>query len=253
LVFGQKKEGGFASEPSARYDLPVPADRERRLDASYGAQAIDLDLDGRADCAIFATDKRSEDVRTQALFYVQGQGRGDGAQTAAEPLFGPRGLPTQLLVILGFVASATFEHVDADPYPDLVVRSVRPDLIDQLRSISSETIDADLYVYLNKKGVLSKKPDLAYRFPVRLRGFEPSARFVGDGVGPGELFLRSEPERIRLFALRASREGLAVLDQSPIWELGVHAQSKLSFHRLAEGATEISILEPHNLVQVRFR
>lgn len=250
----QTGRGAFATEPSSSAPLPVLADRERRLDASYAAQVLDLDLDGRVDCAIFASDKRSEDVRTQALVFVQGQGRRDTVSAPDSPLFGARGVPSQLLVIAGFVAAASFERVDPDPYPDLVVRCVRPDLIDQLRSISSESLDADLYVYLNKKGVLSKKPDLAWRFPVRLRGFDPNARFVGDQTGDGwsELFVRSEPERIKLFGLRVGREGASVLEK-PLWEQAIDEGAEVDFVERAGGQRGVVVRERSQVLEVRWR
>lgn len=253
-TYAQGPRGVFAREPTTSAPLPVLADRERRLDASYSAEAIDLDLDGRVDCAIFASDKRSEDVRTQAMFFVQGQGRGDAAQTPDSPLYGARGIPSQVLVIAGFVAAASFERVDADLFPDLVVRSVRPDLIDQLRSISSETIDADLYVYLNKKGVLSKKPDLAWRFPVRLRDFDPNARFIGDQNGDGwsELFVRAEPEHVRLFALRSARDGLTVFEK-PLWEQQIDARAEIDFHWIGRGPRGATIRQRSDVIEVRWK
>ncbi len=253
LVWKQAAGGSFTPSPTSSYALPVIADRERRLDASYSAKAVDLDVDGRMDCAIFASDKRSDDVRTQVLIFVQGQSRGDAAQTADSPLFGARGIPSQLLVIAGFVVSSSFERVDGDAYPDLVVRSVRPDLIDQLRSISSETVDADLYVYLNKKGVLSKKPDLSYRYPVRLREFDPAATFVNDGGGSlAELVLRSEPEKLRVLALRPTHDGLEVIEK-PIAEYALDPASRLDLARPRIGATELSIREPHALIEVSWK
>lgn len=233
-VFLQER-GAFPSAPSHAYDLPVPMDRSRRLDASYSSHAVDLDGDGRADCAILAGDQRSDDVRTQAQFFVQGKGKGDSAQTSGKPLFGDRGLPQQLLVILGFVVSATFERVDADPLPDLVLRTIRPDLIDQLRSISSESVDTDVYVYLNRGGTLSRRPDLSWRYPIKLRTFDPNARFIGDWNGDGlaEFFVRAEPERVRIHSLRRESEGLAVIGQ-PLWEYAVDAKSIAVFLDVAE-------------------
>lgn len=256
-TYAQLERGTFSLQPTASAALPVVADRERRLDASYAARALDLDLDGRVDCAIFASDKRSEDVRTQALFFVQGQGRGDAAGTADSPLFGARGVPSQLLVIAGFVAAASFERVDADAYPDLVVRCVRPDLIDQLRSISSETLDADLYVYLNKKGVLSKRPDISWRFPVRLRGFDPNARFVGDRTGDGwsELFVRAEPESAKLYALRIGREGVSVFEK-PLWERALDPDAEIDFPEGTErdgGPRGLLVREPKQVIEVSWR
>ena len=53
------------------------------------------------------------------------------------------GRPSSLLVFAGFVADPTFRDLDGDGYPELVLETLRPDLIDQIRSASSESIDVD--------------------------------------------------------------------------------------------------------------
>ena len=88
------------------------------------------------DCLpIVAGDRRSDSVRTQGLFFVQDP----AAEADAPPLFGNKGRPQDLLVFAGFVADVDFEDIDADGLRDLVVASVRPDLLDQLRSTGLDT------------------------------------------------------------------------------------------------------------------
>jgi hypothetical protein len=106
-----QEESGFPEAPQHSLELPVAADETRELDVSYSAHALDLDRDGRADCAVFAGDKRSEDVRTQGLFFTQ------VARTEGPPLFGAEGRPTSLLVFAGFVSDPTFRDLDGDGYP----------------------------------------------------------------------------------------------------------------------------------------
>ena len=168
-VWTQLERGRFASEPTLSLVLPVDADRDRKLDASYTSHTTDLDLDHKADCVIFAGDRRSEDVRTQGLFFTQA-----GVKEGPE-LFGNDGRPSALLVFAGFVTSPTFRDLDGDGFPELVLRTVRPDIIDQLRSVTNEAIDADLYVYRNRRGTFARQPDLAWRHPIPIDSRESTA------------------------------------------------------------------------------
>lgn len=246
-------EQGFSGDPQQSLELPVAADESREHDASYSAHAVDIDLDRRADCAIFAGDKRSEDVRTQALLFTQAAAREGPA------LFGPEGRPASLLVFAGFVFDPRFRDLDGDGYPELVLRTVRPDLIDQIRSASTETIDADLYVYRNRRGVLARQPDLARSHAIALAEFELSAEFFGDITGDGlsELLVRDEPEKLRVLMLRAQgprEKSTWTLLEKPVWELSVTPDARVQL--AAPGKTEragLFVLEPAQVQWVRFR
>ena len=248
---------GFAEQERRAYPLPVPADRDRRLDASYSSHAVELTGDARADCVIFAGDNQKGDVRTQALVFLQGAGRGEAAQTSAAPLFGPRGRPQDLLVFAGFVVRPDFIDVDGDQRPDLVISSVRPDLIDQLRSISSESIQADLFVYKNQGATFVRRPDLSFKLNVPLEQFEPMARFIGDltGDGTSELLLRDDPESLRLMMVRRERNGgaLAVVER-PLWELAVRDHARvLRQARPGRALPDLVVVERSQVQHVRFR
>jgi hypothetical protein len=247
---------GFADEVRRAFPLPVVADRDRRLDASYSSHAVELNGDGRGDCVIFAGDRQGE-VRTQALVFVQGAGRGDAAQTPEAPLFGARGRPQDLLVFAGFVVRPDFADVDGDRRPDLVISGVRPDLIDQLRSISSESIDTDLFVYRNLGAAFSRRPDLTLRLSVPIQSFEPTARFLGDVTGDGtsELLLRDRPEAVRLLMVRRERgsQGLSAVER-PLFELAVRRDARLAWTAAAgRPVDDLLVLEGAQVRQVRFR
>ena len=253
------RQANRAFDDGARrsFPLPVAADRDRRLDASYSSHAVDLNGDRRVDCVIFAGDKRSDDIRTQSLVFVQGAGRGDAGQTVDAPLFGPRGRPQDLLIFAGFVATVRFEFVDADALPDMVVTAVRPDLIDQLRAVSSESIDAELFVYLNRRGSFARRPDLAWRMSLPLQRFHATARFIGDltGDGTSELMVRDDPKRLRVLMVRAARggEGLDVIEK-PLWELPVHEDAEIDvLPAPARGTAELFVVERGQVLAVRFR
>lgn len=253
-VWLQSQDGAFSVDPQCDYPLPVPADLERRLDASYSSHVLDADKDGRSDVAIFAGDKRSDDVRTQLLLFVQGKGRGDAAKTAAAPLFGPKNLPQQLLVLGGFGAGAYFDDLDADGRPDLFVRTVRPDLIDQMRSATSETLDADVLVYRNDNGELAKKPSLSWRVAVPIRNFDLTLRFVGDLNGDrlADLAVRSEPERLRFLAMRRVKEGWQ-LDSRALYETSIKQDARiLLLPRGDRAASDVAVVEGSQIMLVRF-
>ena len=249
----QDAGGRFAAGPALSLALPVAVDKNRRLDASYSSHAVDLDHDRRADCVIFAGDKRSDDVRTQGLFFAQ------SAVKEGPALFGEGGRPRDVLVFAGFVSEPTFLDLDLDDYPELVLRSVRPDLIDQIRSASSQSIEASLFVYRNRRGVLSRQPDVVWRHSIPLQRFQVAAEFGGDLTGDGlsELFVRDRPDRLRVMFLRAQGTGdksTWTLMERPLWELAVSERADVEIVPAAAGAKpELLVIEPAQVLHVRFR
>lgn len=224
-LWSQGAGGAFAAAPGASFVLPVKADMERRLDASYRAFTVDLDLDRRADVAVVAGDPRSEDVRTQVLVFTSA---GAAPDASARDPFGAKGVPRDLLVLAGFVASAEFTDLDGDGYPEFVAHTVRPDLIDAMRSAASETIETELFVYRNERGRIARRPALSWRYTIPLKEFTPWVEFVADlsGDGLAELFVRDQPGRARLYLLRATPEGWTVLEK-PLWEGGVAPEARV--------------------------
>lgn len=250
-VWRQEPTGSFSVAPDVTLSLPVPADRRRRLDPSYSSHVLDFSGDGRADCAIVAGDQRADSVRTQGLFFVHDRTAED------EPLFSGNGKPQDLLVFAGFVADVDLLDVNSDALPDLVVASVRPDLLDQLRSVSSESLDSDLHVYLNQGGRFSRRPELAYRLNIKLRRFDLTARFIGDVTGDGisELLVRDHPESLRLLMVRGERKGTGLnVIKKPLWELDLDEDALLRIEReRGPGrAADVLVLERSQVLRVRF-
>jgi hypothetical protein len=255
-VWRQREGATFPEAPDAQYELPVPADRERRLDVSYGSYVADVDGDRRADCVMIAGDKRSEDVRTQVLVYVQGKA---GAPAASSPLFGGKGLPTQLLRISGFGGSPEVVDVDGDGRRDLVLGSVRLDgSLDVAKVTGKGALDAELYVFRNTGAAFSERPDLTFNVQVKAEGLrttrrEVTAKFFGDVTGDGvrDLLLRDDPERLRVLMTRRAGDGLTVVGQA-LWETHVAADADVDVHLPRRGPPELLVLEDAQVLHVRF-
>lgn len=224
-LWRQGAGGAFGDAPAASFELPVKADFERRLDASYRAFAADLDLDRRADVAVVAGDLRAQDVRSQVLVFTSAGA--PAAQGARDP-FGEKGVPRDLLVLAGFVTSAEFVDLDGDGYPEFVAHTMRPDLIDAMRSAASETLEAELFVYRNERGRIARRPILSWRYTIPIKEFTPWIEFVADAGGDGmaELFVRDQPGRARLHLVRATPQGWSVVER-PLWEGGLAPQARV--------------------------
>ncbi len=261
FVWRQRPDGSFAEAPDAKYELPVAADRERRLDVSYSSLVADLDGDRRCDCVMFAGDKRSDDVRTQVLVFLQGK---SGAPDPASPLFGSKGLPTQLLRIGGFAGSPVLVDVDGDGRLDLVVGAVRLDgAFDAIRAAGNGRLDASLYVYKNTGKGFSDKPVLSFDISLKADGLrgargELIAGFFGDVTGDRvrDLVLRDEPDHVRVLMTRRSGDGLTIVEQ-PLWESHVDPDAKVVAHGSSNGnprggPPELLVIEDSQVLHVRF-
>jgi hypothetical protein len=261
LVWRQKDGGGYAGVPDRRQTFPLVLDRSRRLDLSFGSHAGDLNGDGRADCVILAGDRDSDEPRTQILVYVQGAGRGRAAQTAGAPLFGPKGIPQQVLVVGGFTGSTDLTDVDGNGLPDLVLGTLKVDAMDAIRAASSGKLDANLYVYANTRGRFSRQPVLQTTVKLETKNLDQAGRnlmaqFIGDVLGDGtsDLMIRDDPERIRIFAVRRARSGLMLLPE-PVFQMRVDKRADVYVHRPAPNAPPELVIreEKKRLQHVRFR
>jgi hypothetical protein len=248
-VFVQGPGRTFGSAP-VRLTNPVAVDRQRQLDISYSARALDLDQDKRFDCVISAGDKRSDDVRTQILVFLQ-----RAVRPGEQPLFGKGGAPSQVLVLDGFARPLAIEDVDGDGLPDLVAVSIRPNLIDSIRAAASERIDVELYVFRNTKSGFSKRPDLTHTLSIQAGGLDLTARFLGDVSGDGisEFVERAEKDRLRVHLVKRTRDGLAVIEK-PVFEMALTERSRVMLpERVGKGSSDLFVLEQGGLRCASFR
>jgi len=249
-------KGGFGKRPAVDLLMPVVADRKRKLEVSYSAHTVDLDRDRRADCVIFSGDQRSSDIRTQVQFFTQRRGK---------TLFGEKGLPDQLLVLAGFAGLPRFDDIDGDGYPDLFASAVRPDLLDSIKGGSSKHLDAEVYVFLSRKGTFARKPDLLYRTKIQVEGMKPSGdaaimRFFGDATGNGmrDLLLRDSSTRLKVLMTRRTGDTIKVFDR-PVYEIPLAEDARVRIgpeRKDARGrrkAPDLIIVEKTQVLHVRFK
>lgn len=251
FVWTLDRSGRYGAHPSFSQQVPVEEDRARALEVSYSVHVADLDLDRRADCVIFSGDRRSDDVRTQVQFFTQ---------AGKKRIFGEKGLPDQLLVLAGFAGNPRFDDVNGDGYPDLMVGSLRPDLLKSLRGAAKGEVEVELYVYLNRKGTFPRRPDLVHRTSVQARGLRLSrqsslARFFGDATGDGirDLLLRDTERRLRVMMTRRNRGGYTIHSR-PLWELRVDPRARVIVgpDRGKRKAPDLLVLESSQVLHVRF-
>jgi hypothetical protein len=242
-VFMQQAEGRFEPTPTAVVELP-----ERGMplfDPSSFADCIDLDGDGRAEF-VRASGRTEEDEVRSVLEIHRGQGGGSLAEEADERL-----------LLQGFVSAPRFTDVDGDGVQDLVIGSLRTDLVDALAGGGSKAFDAQINVFLGRGGeddaLRFRRPvALVHRVQVPTDGLRAADRamieFVSDFDGDGlrDLFVRLGDGVLRVLPVTKRGRGFAVGD--PIWSLATTPEARVSTRRTAAGA--VILLEEADQVVV---
>jgi hypothetical protein len=248
FVFAQDPKGTFKAQPSVAFENPVPRDRGRRLDVSYSVRTLDLDGDKKSDLVLCASDKRADEARTQAQLFLRTSKDDSGLR---------QGVPDQLLVLDGFARVLQLEDVDGDGRVDLVAGAVKPNLLERLTSGGSEsrdTLEAELYVFTGEARGFSKRPKLVHSVTIQASRFDLAADFVGDVSGDGvrDFLARTSPERVALFMVRKTRDGLKVIDE-PLWELAIEAEARLLLPGVLMPQTaDVFVLEKQRVVCASF-
>ena len=248
LVWTQGAAGEFAARPTHELNFPIDSKRSR-LDPSFNSWLADFNRDRRADSILFTKDRDSDAIRTHVMFFEQTPGK-------PEPLF-HNGVPQQLLVIAGFLSAARLEDVDGDGWMDLQVAAWRLDALDQIQG--SKSIDVDFYVFLNKQGKFSRRPDLTHQETLETDSMRGSGgnnlliRFFGDVNNDGvrELLVRTHPDRIKLLMVRKRRDKLMILDR-PIHEMTIARKARVRLLTQRDQHLGFLVLEGNQVLLVTY-
>jgi len=113
-------------------------------------------------------------------------------------------------------------------------------------------------VYRNEDGQFAKTPSFSHSFRMALDDVESigegvAVNFLGDltGDGTSELLLRSRPTQLRIFMVRAQKDGWSLVER-PLFEMTVDEDAVVRVVRSAGGPSRVLVLEDQAVHYVRF-
>ncbi len=242
-------DGGFAAAPTLEHELP-PFEGSI-LNPSNFVRVADVNGDHRLDVVFVAGRVKDDDVVSYVEIYVQGE---DGAIADA---------PADRLMLQGFVDVPRIEDVDGDGAPELVVGSLRPDLIGTISAGGTGSIDGQVNVFRNEftpDGGRFGRP-VAMVEKVGLTGDVMKGRFRErmlatffhdvNGDGRPDFLQRTNPERVvvRLTNIDGSRFTLG----DPVWDMHVDAGARVVPVTEADGHVALIAIEDEQVVYAEFR
>ena len=130
--------------------------------------------------------------------------------------------------------------------------------MDQITSGGKQSVEVDSYVYLNKGGRFSRRPNLAHRETLdgevlRSSGDRLAARFLGDVTGDrvSDILVRDRPERVRVMMVKKQGDTLSILPK-PIWEMRIGAKARIEYLTGRPKRPGFLVLEKNQILLVTF-
>jgi VCBS repeat protein len=190
----QGKDGRYSATPTFSRALPFLAEAQPRDDEieNVVATLVDLDRNGRTDLVVSRQRGKLSlftSLQTQELIYF------DGPSLFAR-------VPGQVLTVKGVSITPRFEDFDGDGYADLLVSSVRTDLLATLQKAVLRELQITYFVFAYQPGErrFSTKPDFERSISIPVSRVEkdettPLAYFQGDFDGDGRRDLMAVNEK----------------------------------------------------------
>lgn len=168
-VFLQRPEGTFAA---AAWPLPLPEDRLSLFDPAFDVQTDDLDGDGRADLLLTTSARRGDEVEVRVDTFL-GREHGGFADAA-----------TGRLRVQALARPPQLVDVDGDGARDLVLVTVRVDMLRRLTGDGPTALEAQLLVFRNAGGRFAQPAMLQrlLRLPTGANGRNATFVQIVDGA-----------------------------------------------------------------------
>jgi hypothetical protein len=252
-VWQQGTSKAFHREPTLSLKLPKDEQGNPDLDIAANQYVVDLNQDNRCDFILCTKDKTSKKLFTQILIYLNHKG-----SDHKDALFDEQGMPNQLMKIAGLPSKAQLEDINGDGYPDLSFVTLRPDLLDQVKTLASKSIELQFLAYFNHKGRFSKRPDLTQAMYLQIDGQggadEKQGRFLLDLDKDGllDLLVRDTREHIGIRLLRKTRSGFQIL-KAYAWDMTIPEKSRIVYEKTQSNKPVLLIVGHDQIMYVRFK
>jgi len=252
-VWQQGTSEAFQIKPTLSLKLPKDNPKNQNLDIAANQYVVDLNQDNRCDFILCTKDKTSKKLFTQILIYINHKD-----SDRKDTLFDEQGMPQQLIKIAGLPGKAQLEDINGDGYPDLSFVTFRPDLLDQVKTLASKSIELQFLAYFNHKGRFSKRPDLTQAVYVSLDGQEQSdveqGRFLLDFDKDGllDLLVKDTPKHIGIRLLRKTRNGIRIL-KAHAWDMAIPKNSHIVYEQTNTEEPVLLIMGSDQIMHVRFK
>jgi hypothetical protein len=254
VVWQQGTAEPFATRPTRTFKLPKDDNDLTSLDLAANQYVLDLNQDRRCDFLLFARDKTSKKVFTQILVYLNHK---DADQR--DSLFDRQGMPDQLIKIAGLPGDAQLVDINVDGYPDLSFITFRPDLLDQVKTLASKSLELQFLAFFNDRGHFARRPDITQTIQVFVQEQNNSEqgqqRFFYDYNRDGllDVLVRDTNGHLGLRLLQKTKDGIQIA-KSMVWDMTIPDKAQLITERTSDPKRPVVLLMgPDQILIVRFQ
>ena len=252
-VWQQGASDPFDTDPTLSLKLPKDDAKNQTIDIAANQYILDLNQDKRCDFILCAKDRTSKKLFTQILIYLNHK---DANQK--DVLFDEQGMPQQLIKIAGLPSKAQLADINGDGYPDLSFVTLRPDLLDQVKTLASKTIELQFLAYFNHKGRFSTRPDLTQSIHLSVdgKGYSEAeqGRFLVDFDKNGlvDLLVRDAKTHLGIRLLRRTRNRIQIM-KAPVWDMTIPENARIVHEQSHTKKPVLLIAGSDQIMHVRFQ
>jgi hypothetical protein len=232
----QQADGDFQAQA---FDLPLPEDRLTLFDPSFDVQCADLDGDRRADLVVTTSARRGDEIEVRVDTFAARPGGGWATDPTGRLRVQPLARPPQLA------------DADGDGRLDLVLVTVRTDVLRGLTGAAPRTLEAQLAVFRGDSARFATPAVLqhALQLPTGAGNALPFVHALPGRAGAaGELLVHEDATLQRRPLLRQD-DRLRLLPTAAALRVPAGARLEGPF---GDGA-EVCARTDHELLHVRWR